>query len=75
VLPASGNTTNTAVLTLVVLVVAAGIIHYVSPPRRTRVLVTSIANVEKIYLEALETGLLSSSDIDTAEMWRGSSPT
>jgi hypothetical protein len=50
------------------LVVATGIIHYASPPRLTRVLVAAIANVEKIYLEALETGLLSASDIDTAEI-------
>jgi hypothetical protein len=40
----------------------------VSPPRLTRVLVTAIASVEKIYLEALQTGLLSLSDIDTTEM-------
>ncbi|KAJ7917583.1 hypothetical protein B0H13DRAFT_2322326 [Mycena leptocephala] len=50
------------------LVVAAGIMHYASPSRLTRVLVAAISNVEKIYLEALETGLLSASDIDTAEM-------
>jgi hypothetical protein len=69
-LPAPGtDTTNTAVLiALVILVVAAGIVHYASPPRLTRVLVTAIAHVEKIYLEALELGLLSASDIDTAEM-------
>ncbi|KAJ7931628.1 hypothetical protein B0H13DRAFT_1857613 [Mycena leptocephala] len=68
-LPAPGNTNTTAILLiLVVLVVAAGIIHYMSPPRLTRILVTAIANLEKTYLEALETGLLSASDIDTAEM-------
>jgi hypothetical protein len=50
------------------LVIAAGIVHYASPPRLTRVLITAIANLEKTYLEALETGLLSASDIDTAEM-------
>jgi hypothetical protein len=66
-LPAGSG--NTAVLfTLVIFVAAAGIVHYVSPPRLTRVLVAAIANLEKIYLEALETGLLSASDIDTAEM-------
>jgi hypothetical protein len=69
-LPApDGTTINTTILVAtVVLLVAAGIVHYASPPRLTRVLVTAIANVEKIYLEALETGLLSPSDIDTAEM-------
>jgi hypothetical protein len=66
-LPAGSG--NTAVLfTLIIFVVAAGIVHYASPLRLTRVLVASIAHAEKIYLEALETGLLYASDIDTAEM-------
>jgi hypothetical protein len=51
-----------------VLIVAAGIVHYASPLCLTRVLVAAIADVEKIYLEALETGLLSLSDVDTREM-------
>jgi hypothetical protein len=64
-----GTTTNTSILiALAVFVVAAGIMHYASPPRLTRALVTAIAHVEKKYFEALETGLLSASDIDTAEM-------
>jgi hypothetical protein len=64
-----GGSGNIAVLfTLVIFVIAAGIVHYASPPRLTRVLVAAIANLEKIYLEALETGLLYASDIDTAEM-------
>jgi hypothetical protein len=68
-LPAPGSAINTTIFgVLLMLVVAAGIIHYASPPRLTRVLVTAIANLEKTYLEALETGLLSASDIDTAEM-------
>jgi hypothetical protein len=66
-LPAPGST-NTTILILVLAFVAAGIIHHASPPRLTRVLVADIANVEKIYLDALETGLLSASDIDTAEL-------
>jgi hypothetical protein len=66
-LPAPGST-NTTILILVLVFVAAGTIHYASPLRLTRVLVTAIANLEKTYLEALETGLLSASDIDTAEM-------
>ncbi|KAJ7803044.1 hypothetical protein B0H13DRAFT_2389249 [Mycena leptocephala] len=65
-LPAPGNT-NTNILILV-LAFVAGIMHYTSPPHLTRVLVAAIADVEKLYLEALETGLLSPSDIDTAKM-------
>ncbi|KAJ7931650.1 hypothetical protein B0H13DRAFT_2308366 [Mycena leptocephala] len=68
VLPVPGGTiTNTAVL-LVVVLVAAGIMHYASPLRLTRVLIGAITSVEKIYLEALETGLLSASDVHTVEM-------
>jgi hypothetical protein len=67
-LPAPGSTINTIFGVLFMLVVAAGIMHYASPSRLTRVLVTAMASVEKIYLDALETGLLSASDIDTAEM-------
>jgi hypothetical protein len=69
-LPAQGSTTtNTAILiALVIFVVAAGIMHYASPLRLTYVLVAAIANVEKTYLEALETGLLSASDVYTTEM-------
>jgi hypothetical protein len=69
-LPTSGNTTiNTTIFgVLFMLVVAAGIVHYASPLRLTRVLVTAIASVEQIYLDALELGVLSASDIDTAEM-------
>jgi hypothetical protein len=68
VLPVPGGTiTNTAVL-LVVVLVAAGIMHYASPLRLTRVLIGAITSVEKIYLEALETGLLSASDLHTVEM-------
>ncbi|KAJ7931638.1 hypothetical protein B0H13DRAFT_2263456, partial [Mycena leptocephala] len=60
-LPAPSNT-NITILILVLAFVAAGIMHYTSPLCPTRSL------VEKIYLDALETGLLSTSDIDTAEM-------
>ncbi|KAJ7931661.1 hypothetical protein B0H13DRAFT_2651174 [Mycena leptocephala] len=68
-LPAPSNTTtNTTILFFLVIFVTAGIMHYVSPPCLTRVLVTAIAHVEKTYLDALETSLLSVSDIDTAEM-------
>jgi hypothetical protein len=69
-LPAPGSTTTGTVIliTLVIFVVAAGIMHYASPRRLTHVLVAAIADVENAYLEALETRLLSVSDIDTAEM-------
>jgi hypothetical protein len=50
------------------LVVAAGSIYCASPLRLTRVLVTAVAETEKTYLQALETGLLSPSDINTAEL-------
>jgi hypothetical protein len=66
-LPAPGNT-NTTILILVLTFVAADTMYYASPLPLTRVLVTVIANVEKTYLDALETGLLSASDIDNAEM-------
>jgi hypothetical protein len=61
-----GTTTNTAVL-LIVLVVA-GIMHYASLLHLTRALIAAITSVEKIYLEALETGLLSASDVHIVEM-------
>ncbi|KAJ7815002.1 hypothetical protein B0H13DRAFT_1924461 [Mycena leptocephala] len=51
-LPAPGNATPP------ILVVAAGIMHYASPLCLTRILITAIARVEKIYLEALETDRL-----------------
>ncbi|KAJ7931635.1 hypothetical protein B0H13DRAFT_1857620 [Mycena leptocephala] len=69
-LPAPGtDTINTTIFGVVFMfVVAAGIMHYTSPARLTRILVTSITHAEKTYLEALETGMLSASDINTAEM-------
>jgi hypothetical protein len=63
ILPAPGGTTNTAVLVALVILVVAGIMHYACPLRMTRVLVAAIADVEKAYLEALETGLLSSDTV------------
>ncbi|KAJ7860512.1 hypothetical protein B0H13DRAFT_2672063 [Mycena leptocephala] len=38
------------------------------PLRLTRVLAAAITETEKAYLQALETGLLSPSDVNTAEM-------
>jgi hypothetical protein len=53
---------------LLVAVIAAALIYYLSPMRLARVLVAVIVATEKTYLEALETGLLSVSDVHTAEM-------
>jgi hypothetical protein len=63
------DNSTTKVMAAVFLVgVIAFMFHYASPLCLTRVLVAAIADVEKIYLEALETGLLSPSDVDTREM-------
>ncbi|KAJ7917604.1 hypothetical protein B0H13DRAFT_2322350 [Mycena leptocephala] len=53
---------------LLVAVIAATLIYHLSPMRLARVLVAAIVATEKSYLEALETGLLSVSDVHTAEM-------
>ncbi|KAJ7931604.1 hypothetical protein B0H13DRAFT_1857588 [Mycena leptocephala] len=63
------HSTATAVAAiLLIAVIAAALLYYVSPMRLTRVLVAAIVATEKTYLEALETGLLSASDVHTAEM-------
>ncbi|KAJ7931627.1 hypothetical protein B0H13DRAFT_1857612 [Mycena leptocephala] len=69
-LPAPGNTTTNSIIfgVLFMLLVAASIMHYVSPLCLTRVLSAAIASVEKTYLEAFETGLLLQSDINMAEV-------
>ncbi|KAJ6488077.1 hypothetical protein DFH09DRAFT_1105772 [Mycena vulgaris] len=59
--------TNKILLGVLVLTMVAYIVHYVSPMRLTRVLVAAIADTEKMYLVALEEGVLSKSDIRTAE--------
>jgi hypothetical protein len=64
-LPTAGS--NNTIIALVILI-AAGIIHYVSPMRFTRVLVAAMTMAERSYFEVLEAGLASPSDIDTAEM-------
>ncbi|KAJ6527196.1 hypothetical protein DFH09DRAFT_1371439, partial [Mycena vulgaris] len=43
-------------------------IYYASPMRLTLVLVAAIAHTETIYLEALEGGVLSNSDVHTPEI-------
>ncbi|KAJ6534696.1 hypothetical protein DFH09DRAFT_1405340, partial [Mycena vulgaris] len=50
-----------------VLTMVAYIVHYASLMRLTRILVAAIADAERIYLEALEAGVLSKSDTRTAE--------
>ncbi|KAJ7931599.1 hypothetical protein B0H13DRAFT_1857583 [Mycena leptocephala] len=63
------HSTATAVAAiLLIAVITAALLYYVSPMRLTRVLVAAIVATEKTYLEALETGLLSASDVHTAEM-------
>jgi type II secretory pathway pseudopilin PulG len=63
------HSTATAVAAiLLIAVIAAALLYYVSPMRLTRVLAAAIVATEKTYLEALETGLLSASDVHTAEM-------
>jgi hypothetical protein len=62
------NSTAKAVAVILVAVIAAALLYYLSPMRLARVLVAAIAAIEKTYLEALETGLLSASDVHTAEM-------
>ncbi|KAJ6527231.1 hypothetical protein DFH09DRAFT_1285708 [Mycena vulgaris] len=51
-----------------VLTLAVCTIYYTSPMRLTRVLVAAIAHTEAIYLEALEAGVLSNSDVHTPEI-------
>ncbi|KAJ7917586.1 hypothetical protein B0H13DRAFT_1870252 [Mycena leptocephala] len=60
--------TKFMIVVLVVSVIPLALIYYLSPMRLTGVLVAAIASIEKIYLEALETGSLSASDINTAVM-------
>ncbi|KAJ7117783.1 hypothetical protein C8R44DRAFT_879320 [Mycena epipterygia] len=47
------------------------LIHFASPMRLTRVLVAAIKDAEETYLEAIEAGVLSKFDIDTAAMLYG----
>ncbi|KAJ7917574.1 hypothetical protein B0H13DRAFT_2322318 [Mycena leptocephala] len=63
------NNSTTQFVAAVLLVAVIGfVVQYVSPRRFTRVLVTAITSFEKSYIEALETGLLSPSNVDTREM-------
>ncbi|KAJ6568392.1 hypothetical protein DFH09DRAFT_1313838 [Mycena vulgaris] len=66
--PLPSSTTSKVLVGVLGLTLAACIIYYASPMRLTRVLVTAIANTESTYLEALEAGVLSNSDVHMAEM-------
>ncbi|KAJ7213059.1 hypothetical protein GGX14DRAFT_620040 [Mycena pura] len=57
------NTPVQAMLALLVLAVAAGTMYYASPSRLTRIMVAAIANAEKVYIDALESGALSATDV------------
>jgi hypothetical protein len=61
--------TKFMIVVLVVSVIVLALIYYSSPMRLTRVLVAAITDVEKTYLEALETALVSPSDIDMVEIF------
>ncbi|KAF7356351.1 hypothetical protein MVEN_00967400 [Mycena venus] len=65
--PAS-TTTGEIVIMILAVIFVAGLEYYASPLRLTHVLVAAIAATEKAYLEALEIGLISPSDVETAEM-------
>ncbi|KAJ7861309.1 hypothetical protein B0H14DRAFT_537837 [Mycena olivaceomarginata] len=54
---------------LLVLIGAAGTIHYASPQHLTGVLVAAMADVKKTYLEAVENGALCASDVHIAEVF------
>ncbi|KAJ7117798.1 hypothetical protein C8R44DRAFT_791443 [Mycena epipterygia] len=62
------STTPNVTIGVLVLIMMAFIIHFASPMRLTRVSVAAISNVEKIYLEAIEAGMLSNFDVNTALM-------
>ncbi|KAJ7814992.1 hypothetical protein B0H13DRAFT_2293503 [Mycena leptocephala] len=66
-LPDNSTAKAVAAILLIALITAA-LLYYLSPMRLTRVLVAAIVTTEKTYLEALETGLLSGSDVHTAEV-------
>ncbi|KAJ6527199.1 hypothetical protein DFH09DRAFT_1328166 [Mycena vulgaris] len=60
---APSSTTGKVFLVALVLTLAACTVYYASPMRLTRILVAAIADVEKTYLEAVETGVLSKYDV------------
>ncbi|KAJ6527200.1 hypothetical protein DFH09DRAFT_1328167 [Mycena vulgaris] len=66
--PPTSSTANKVLFGVFGLTLATCIIYYASSMRLTRVLVAAIANTENTYLEALEAGVLSNSDVHTAEI-------
>ncbi|KAJ7224100.1 hypothetical protein GGX14DRAFT_648466 [Mycena pura] len=66
--PALPHTSVQTILVIVALGIAGGA-YYASPPRLTRVMVAAIAAAEQAYVEALQTGALSPTDVhaDIAE--------
>ncbi|KAJ6488070.1 hypothetical protein DFH09DRAFT_1105765 [Mycena vulgaris] len=66
--PLTSSTTNKVLFGIFVLTLALCAIYYASSMRLTRFLVATFANAENMYLEALEAGVLSNSDVHTAEM-------
>ncbi|KAJ7117801.1 hypothetical protein C8R44DRAFT_879338 [Mycena epipterygia] len=65
--PPTSTTTKVIFVALLVSSLAC-LIHFASPMRLTRILVAVIDNVTNTYLEAIEAGVLSKSDVHTAAM-------
>ncbi|KAJ7213058.1 hypothetical protein GGX14DRAFT_393260 [Mycena pura] len=57
------NTPVQAILAMLVLAIAGTMYYYASPSRLTRIMVAAIANAEKVYIDALESGALSATDV------------
>ncbi|KAJ6484949.1 hypothetical protein DFH09DRAFT_1106441 [Mycena vulgaris] len=66
--PPPSSTTSEVFLGVLGLTLAASTIHYASPMRLTRDLVAAFADAENTYFEAVEAGVLSNSDVHTADM-------
>ncbi|KAJ7213064.1 hypothetical protein GGX14DRAFT_696950 [Mycena pura] len=62
---AASAPTNTPVQTMLAMLVlgVTGTMYYASPSRLTRVMVAAIAHAEKMYIDALESGALSATDV------------
>ncbi|KAJ7117830.1 hypothetical protein C8R44DRAFT_879367 [Mycena epipterygia] len=60
------STTDKVMIGVFFLIMATAIINRASPMRLTRLLVAAIKDAEKTYLDAIEAGILSKSDVDAA---------
>ncbi|KAJ7213066.1 hypothetical protein GGX14DRAFT_564109 [Mycena pura] len=62
--------TSTPVQTILAMLVLAiaGTMYYASPSRLTRIMVAAIANAEKVYIDALESGALSATEVHIDEI-------